>query len=422
MADRFEIDDEWLGRLVRVLVVFRAFVLLVTLIVLPARQQTPVVAAAVVLAALFSYLPLKHWRRIGPSVSRHPLYLAAEALLATLVLAAAGARSPFFYFTLGTAALAGVVYGRRGAAPFSALLIAAYELVAIDGLPNLHPLHDVQSVVFIPFLYPVAVAAGVAARGLIQRGVQAEALLRERTDALSAERERLRVARELHDSLAKTVEGLALSASVLPGRCLRNPAAASELARQLAADARQAALEARGLMSDLRPETRVELSLEAAIRQRAESFAQRSGIQVDVSGKCPLAGERLPAEATHELVRIVGEALTNAVTHGGAASAAVSVEEDSDGVAVRVSDDGSGLPEAVDLERLKAGGHFGLAGMDERAREIGGFLHVQRLQERGTTVTVRVPVPEASASTQPSSVRRRLRAAWRRRVQSPLAP
>ena len=95
---------------------------------------------------------------------------------------------------------------------------------------------------------------GVTARELIQRGVQAEVLLRDRTEALSAERERLRVARELHDSLAKTVEGLAMTASVLPARCRRDPAAAAELAQLLAADARQAALEARMLMSDLRPE------------------------------------------------------------------------------------------------------------------------------------------------------------------------
>ena len=72
------------------------------------------------LAALVSYVPLRHWDRIGRTVSRHPAYLAVEVLIATLILAAAGARSPFFYFTLGTAALAGVVYGRRGAIPFSA--------------------------------------------------------------------------------------------------------------------------------------------------------------------------------------------------------------------------------------------------------------------------------------------------------------
>ena len=91
------------------------------------------VVVALALAAVISYLPLRHWDRIAGSLARHPAYLAVEVLLATLILAAAGARSPFFYFTLGTAALAGVIYGRRGAIPFSALLMAAYELVALEG-------------------------------------------------------------------------------------------------------------------------------------------------------------------------------------------------------------------------------------------------------------------------------------------------
>ncbi len=100
-------------------------------------------------------------------------------------------------------------------------------------------------------LYPAAIAAGVAARELIQRGAETEALLRDRNEALATERERLRVARELHDSLAKTVEGLAMSASVLPSRCVRNPDAAAVLARQLAADAQPGG--ARGACADDRP-------------------------------------------------------------------------------------------------------------------------------------------------------------------------
>ena len=144
------VGSDWLGRLVRVLLVFRALILLITVLLLPPAQRTPAVGVLAILAAVISYVPLRYWPRIGPSVSRHPMYLAVEVLIATLILAAAGARSSFFFFTLGTAALAGVVYGRRGAIPFSLLLIAAYEFVAYEGLPNNHPLHDAQSIVFAP--------------------------------------------------------------------------------------------------------------------------------------------------------------------------------------------------------------------------------------------------------------------------------
>ncbi len=400
--------SEWIGRLVRVLIVFRSLALLITVLLLPAGQRTPVAGLAVICAAAVSYVPLRHWPRVAHSVSRHPMYLALEVLLATLILAAAGARSPFFFFTLGTAALAGVIYGRRGAVPFSALLMAAYELVALEGLPSMHQLHDAQSIVFAPLLYPAAIAAGVAARELVERGVETEALLRERTESLAAERERLRVARELHDSLAKTVEGLAMSASTLPRRCERDPVVAAAAARQLAEDARQAAVEARALMSDLRPGTEVEMPLADAVRRRAESFGERAGVTVRIVGELSDYDEP-PAATKHELLRIVGEALVNAVRHGSASEIEVSLADGAGELRLSVIDNGRGLPAPVDVERLEADGHFGVAGMHERARTIGGTLEVEAAPHGGTTVTVRVPVVGQSFAvkgTTPQPVRR----------------
>lgn len=388
MAEFSQIDAAWFGRLVRVLIVFRTLVLLTTILLLPAHQRTPVVGLAAIVAALLSYVPLRHWERVASSISRHPAYLACEVALATLILAAAGARSPFFFFTLGTAVLAGIVYGRRGALPFSALLIVAYELVATEGFPRLQPLHDVQSIVFIPLLYPAAVFAGVIARELIEHGVQTETLLRERTEALAGEHERMRVARELHDSLAKTIEGLAMSASVLPRRCERDPAAAAVLARELAADASQAAREARGLMFDLRLGG-ADMSLAEAVRGRAQGFAQRAGIEV--SCDCPEGvGDALDPDSRHELLRILGEALANATRHGSARRVSVSLADAGDRTVLSIADDGAGLGGPVDLAALKAAGHFGIAGMYERARRIGGSMSVEPAPDRGTVVTVQV--------------------------------
>jgi signal transduction histidine kinase len=386
LADRADIDNEWIGRLVRVLLVFRTLVLLVTLFSLHSAQRTPVVGLAVIVAAVISYVPLRHWQRVASSLAHHPTYLALEVLLATLILAAAGAHSPFFYFTLGTAVLAGVIYGRRGALPFSVLLMAAYEFVAIEGFPSLHPIHDAQTLVFAPLLYPAAVAAGVAAREMVERGVHTESLLRDRTEALASERERLRVARELHDSLAKTVEGLAMTASVLPGRCERDPAGAASLARELVGDAQQAALEARALMTDLRPGE--DLSLAEAVRRRADSLAVRLGIDIRVS--CNVSDET-PSADKHELTRILGEAVINAARHGGAKRVAVTLEASGPAVRMSVTDDGCGLSGPVDLESLKADGHFGLAGMQERAANMGGTLSVGAAGDGGTSVVVRVP-------------------------------
>jgi signal transduction histidine kinase len=404
MSERDYMGGEWIGRLVRVLIVFRTLVLLITVLSLPRANRTPVVGLAVILAAVVSYLPLRHWRRVASSLSRHPTYLALEVLLATLILAAAGAHSPFFYFTLGTAVLAGVIYGRRGAIPFSALLMAAYELVALEGFSTSHQVHDVQSLVFAPLLYPAAIAAGIAAREMVERGVETEALLREQGEDLAGERERLRVARELHDSLAKTVEGLAMSASMLPTQVERSPAAATAASRQLAEDARQAASEARVLMSNLRPSNGIDVPFADAVRRDAEGFAQRSGAVVRVvspSGELDRPGLRLAPATRHELLRILGEALRNGVRHGGAANLTVLLEENGDGLLLSVSDDGCGLPQPIDVERLKAGGHYGLAGMHERARAIGGVLSVHGQSTGGTIVSVHLPSTPADRGAAP---------------------
>jgi signal transduction histidine kinase len=394
------IDEQWLGRLVRVLLVFRSLVLLITIATLPSQQRTPAVELAVVVAAAVTYVPLRRWDEVAESLSRHPAYLAFEVLLATLILAAAGARSPFFYYTLGTGALAGVIYGRRGAVPFSALLAAGYELVAREGYPHLQPLHGVQNLVFAPLLYPVAIVAGIAAREVVARGIETETLLRDRTEALAAEQERMRVARELHDSLAKTVEGLAMTASVLPRRCERDPAAAAELARELVVDARRAALEARALMSDLRAGDDAQLPLVQAIRGRAQILAQRSDAEIEVRAQGQLP-ELEPAHK-HELLRIVGEAMINAVRHGGAAHVLVSVGSHGGETRLAIADDGCGLDGPVDFDWLKREGHFGLAGMNERARALGARLAIRPGKSCGTVVMVALPsVTRAAPATTP---------------------
>ena len=72
------------------------------------------VTLALLLVMVTSYLPLRRWQRLGPELLRHPLYLGVDAALAVAILAVAGSSSPFFYFTVGTAILAGILYGRVG--------------------------------------------------------------------------------------------------------------------------------------------------------------------------------------------------------------------------------------------------------------------------------------------------------------------
>jgi len=203
----------------------------------------------------------------------------------------------------------------------------------------------------------------------------------------------------MHDSLAKTVEGLSMMASALPARCERDPVSAAALARQLSADARQAAVEARALMTDLRPTADPSVPLVRLIGTRVEDFAQKSGVSARFV--CPERTREVdgpPPEAHHEILRILGEALMNAERHGHARNVTVTLKADRAAWSLSIADDGSGLREPPNLERLQAGGHFGIAGMDERARSIGGALEVAPNPAGGTIVVVRLPSADHAAT------------------------
>src|SRR5215218_4395449 len=88
---------------------------------------------ALLVGLLGSYLPLRRWQWIGPTLMRHPLLLGADVAFAVVMLALMGTTSPFFYFTVGTAMLAGILYGGRGAVVFSVLLVLGYwAVVALE--------------------------------------------------------------------------------------------------------------------------------------------------------------------------------------------------------------------------------------------------------------------------------------------------
>jgi signal transduction histidine kinase len=204
------------------------------------------------------------------------------------------------------------------------------------------------------------------------------------------------VAREMHDSLAKTIEGLAMTAMALPRRCERDPQAAAALATILAADAQRAALEARALMTGLRIDG--EGGLVQKLRARAEALSSRSGVTISVDCCDETAVANLSDDVQHELVRIFGEAVLNAVNHGGASRVRVVLTPRPFGLrqlVMSISDDGCGIDGPVDLEALRAAGHFGLVGMAERATSFGGALTYGTADEGGLMIDVNVPRAQA---------------------------
>ncbi|MFE0252016.1 sensor histidine kinase [Streptomyces sp. NPDC059010] len=365
---------------------------------------TRLVGAAVVVTFMVSYALFRDWERFGPLLLRHPTLLAADTLFTSLLLVSAGPDTTLAYVSVCTPLLAGIVYGYRGAAVFasaqSLILLLAY---AID--------RDAQSgsglteKLLLPGLCVITGALGSSLRNLMLRfGTATRALTAAQarlavTEAVSAERARL--AREMHDSVAKTLYGVALAADGLAVSATTASSAAMEPARlkqqaELVSRAvRRAAAESRELLADLRRESDPDHAADLAseLAARTEDFTTRTGMRATYEdrGEAPLP--LVPSAVVRHLLTITEEAMENAHRHAKATRVDVRMGVEAEVLRLTVQDDGEGLPAELTYEHLRRTGHFGLLGMAERAASIGARIHIGKGRHtRGTEVRLELPL------------------------------
>jgi len=375
----------WLESACKGILTFRAAILLITVIELWGEDgDRTLPAAAILVAAVTSFIPLRYWDRVGPTLVRHPAYLAAELVLSTLILLLTGVNSAFFYYTLGSALLGGIVYGWAGAGLFSVMLISVYFWVV-----NVRD--ETAATLVMPFFYPLIAAAGAGLRGLLDRQAETES-------ELASQSERTRLARDMHDSLAKTVSGMGFAALALARRIERDPEGAAEEARRLAEDARQATREAREIIVGLRSDAGEQLPLAAALHAEAARWSTSSGVEVALLVE--EVGELHPV-ASRELEWILREALANVERHARASKVTVRLRRLGGRAVLTVADDGQGFEVPDELVDLAQGHHFGVTGMRERAQLAGGDLSVESAPGEGCVLSVWMP-SEAPTAPEPA--------------------
>jgi hypothetical protein len=191
----------------------RLAALLLTVLWLPEIEPDDLATVTGLLAVVgvTSITPILLWDRIGSWLLRHPSWTLVDLLAAIAVLSLVGLETPFVLFVLSTALVGGVLYGWWGAIALGLALIGAYSAGAMLG--DVQP--SLAELLGTPVLVPVAGIAGAAVRGLVVRQHQASQALAEAAMADAAGSERTRLAREMHDTLAKTLHGIALSATAV---------------------------------------------------------------------------------------------------------------------------------------------------------------------------------------------------------------
>jgi signal transduction histidine kinase len=237
----------------------------------------------------------------------------------------------------------------------------------------------------------LSAAAGISAaaflfrrriRRLQQEQAAQEAFSRQLIE--SQERERKRIAAELHDSLSQTL-------SIIKNRAVLSlQAESAERAlgqmEDIAEAAGEALAEVREIVHGLRPVEIDRLGLTKALGAMVKKVSGSSGIRIAAEID-PLDGT-FPGDAEMNVYRIVQEGLSNIVKHSGASEAGVYVRRHPQSVEIVMRDSGKGFsPEAVVPAH---GSGLGLMSIAERARIIGAKLQVVSAPRQGTTVTVRI--------------------------------
>jgi len=217
---------------------------------------------------------------------------------------------------------------------------------------------------------------------------------RLRQQVESAEKERERWARELHDDALQGLAAIRINLatalqSSAEDRAERIERAANETLERL----EDQITELNRLINDLRPAALERLGLAGALQALAEECSARAGVEVEarIEIAAEASGEEPSRDEERIIYRLVQEALTNIVKHAHASHVGVSAEEVEGAVRIVVRDDGDGF----DVET--AGTGRGLTGMRDRIELFGGEIEVSSKPGGGTEISARVPLGQRQA-------------------------
>ena len=301
-------------------------------------------------------------------------------------LAEAPPIEPFFFLLIPLVLMAWG-YGRRGALLGSSLATVLhlgvgfwvtrgdqrFLLLAVSALAR------VALLFIVPLLVSVLAQRERRQHADLQAAHQRLRRHAATVEQLATSRERNRLARELHDTLAHSLSALAVQLEALRSLQAHDPEAARTAAGRLAALAKRGLDESRGAIQALRTDLVETLGLEGALRELTRALQARTGLAVDLV----VAGQEcdLTVEEAQALYRVAEEALTNVELHAAAQNVTVRLACGVDRLDLSIQDDGAGFdPAAVDPER------YGLTGMYERASLVGATLDVHSRPGGGTEV------------------------------------
>ena len=349
-----------------------------------------------------SWIPLRVIRRAPTVLNRGWLFPCTDLVVtSTLVFALSnafnGAEDLVLAYVLTSALLVDTVTNAAWAAIWTTGVLTVLVTTRLSHMP-LSPA--------VSLISTLGIGAGVLLGNRLFTQLQEVGRLTAEAAAARAEEraltERLAIARDLHDSLAKSVHGIRMLAETLDDSLRSERHKDAALSRTLFESADEASREARLVLDGLRISGEDDVA--GALCEEVARWSARTGIAAACLESEPSQSMPCSPETMWQLQRVLGEALTNIEKHARASAVSLSVGVEEHRLRIEISDDGVGLMDAESTETISPEGHYGLIGMRERAEALGAELSIESQPEPGVGLRTRLLVPLTSL-TAPQEVR-----------------
>lgn len=344
------------------------------------------------LGAMFVWYTFQVFVLAKPTRTSMNIRLAADLLTSMTMclafcVASGDARTPLWMLP----AIYAAINGAMPEVEPSATHLAVHTIGPLATIPIFHVLGSESRWSIAAPVLCAAISAGgyhmVAMATARWREVRAE---QEKTVAALraklAERDRSRLAQDLHDSIGSVLGVVALYGDLIERKCDR-PDELRAIAGMVREATREGLTDLRSVIGAIAPASTDVAGVARALRPMVGRAAEASGIDVSLSVEGD-ASASIDGPARLAVVRVFQEALANAMRHADAARVSVILRGEGDDVRLEVADDGRGFDDTKADEH--AGGR-GLRGMRERIEELGGAFEVESGSGRGTRVRARIP-------------------------------
>ena len=207
------------------------------------------------------------------------------------------------------------------------------------------------------------------------------------TQEAAVQKERQRIARELHDRVLQSLATITMRAESCRAELLQRPAEMEHELKAIEATTDQAISEIRGLLAEAQTTAHLSRgSLERRLKEELEIFRSRTPLKLKF--QCQIDQKNLPYEVERELYFTLREGVLNAMRHSRATELSLSLTQQGRNCCARLVDNGIGF----DTSAVEGSSHYGLRGMRERIQKIGGELICESRPGAGTKISINVPL------------------------------